>query len=134
VCLTLTITAPGAPPERLQAAETTDAPLDVVFWNGRRLLGRGSPSLGLSPKGGCACEVLTDEADWDAPTWDMLPAARSDLATTLAQLAAVLPRPFSFQAIWISDTVDRDHSVSLDELLGLASEGRLGTRDRYTVG
>lgn len=85
------------------------------------------------PEGGCGCSFLTDQADWNAPTWDMLPSARAALAETLRTLRRHTTHGFSFEAIWTGDSPTEDCNVSIQALAGLAAQNEIGTKVRYLV-
>jgi hypothetical protein len=98
----------------------------------------GPLELTISDGGGwhgssCACSLLADSANCNAPTWDIDLRARDKLVETIAILAAHLPRPFSIEAIWDGDPVDREHEVTADALVTLVADDALGTRDRYVM-
>jgi hypothetical protein len=137
MCLYVTVHVPAATRQALESIAAglgTQAPLDVAVF----VPGPGELELTISerrgPGGdGCACSLLADSADWHAATWAMEPPARAKLAKTIALLAERVPRPFTIEATWDGDLVERDHDVAADDVVRLAAAGELGTRDRYTV-
>jgi hypothetical protein len=58
-----------------------------VYASSSRSFGRGDAVL-MIPE---VHDLLTEEADWDAETWDMDPDGLEELAATLARLFAQLP-------------------------------------------
>jgi len=48
--------------------------------------------------------AMGDAADWNKPTWDLLPDALEGMAAALGLLHHEA-KGFSFQAIWIGDKV-----------------------------
>jgi hypothetical protein len=78
-----------------------------------------------------AHELLTDEADWNAMTWDMDPAGLERLAVTLEWLHEELPGEFTFQALAGEDPIEK--RVSRPELLRIVRVGQIGTRTRYRI-
>jgi hypothetical protein len=87
----------------------------------------------VSEDGGCACSLLDDDADWDAPTWAMRPEAREALARTLAAFAEGAGVEFAVEALWAGERAAAEHRVTGGELVALARSGALGTRARYVV-
>src|SRR5215216_2362155 len=64
-------------------------------------LGRGNPRLSISEKGeGCACSMLTDNADLNAPTWDFRPEVLPDLALALLFIFELASNGYIFEALW----------------------------------
>jgi hypothetical protein len=82
---------------------------------------------------GCACSLLTDDADWNAATWDMLEDARLRLGRTIEALGKSLPNGFTLEALWIGETPDETRTVTADELARIACASELGTKTRYEV-
>jgi len=78
-------------------------------------------------------DLLTDDADWDEPAWTMEPKGLAELAVTLGWLHGQLPQGFEFFAAWPPDDIDTTVDVSIDELVALVRESRIGTRSRYRV-
>jgi hypothetical protein len=76
-------------------------------------------------------DLLTDNADWDAMTWDMDPAGLERLAVTLQWLYDELPGEFTFEALWGEEPIEK--LVSRPELLRIVQAGQIGTRTRYRV-
>jgi hypothetical protein len=76
-------------------------------------------------------DLLTDEADWNAMTWDMEPAGLERLAVTLEWLHEELPGEFTFEALAGEEPIEK--RVSRPELLRIVRAGQIGTRTRYRV-
>jgi len=81
--------------------------------------------------GPCACDRLSDGADWDAPTWAMTPDGANQLAREIASLALAADAPMLLQALGGGDEPDHTVSLTLQELCDLAAASRLGTRTAY---
>src|SRR4051794_30707793 len=68
----------------------------------RRLFGLKRRPSGVvyipGPEGDCGCSFLADSADWNAPTWDMIPASVPRLARILRTLRQHTSSGFSFEA------------------------------------
>jgi len=53
----------------------------------------------VTEDGGCACGMLSDDADWNAETWAMRPEIIEPLAQTLAELLRLGPRRMTVAAV-----------------------------------
>ncbi len=87
----------------------------------------------LTIEDGCACHLLEDSADWDAPTWDMTCEELPKLAATLKQIDAHCFEPFVFEALWVGDKPQEQKRVSIDELNEIILAGKVGTKTSYLV-
>jgi hypothetical protein len=137
MCLILTVQAPETARPALEAAARSLPPGALrlhVESISRRPWGRTTIVQGsICEEGGCACSLLTDDADWDAPFWSMRPEALDPLAQTLEAVGAAAPEGFTVAALWAGDAPSQEQYVSLEGLIALARAGRLGTRTRYRV-
>ncbi len=136
MCLTLTVRVPEAARDALAAAVAA-LPVSAVAVappptgaHARRW--RWSRPEAAQVRVGCACDLLADDADWDAPTWAMHAAGRAALAATLGVLAGVAPGA-TVEVLWAGDAAEREVAVTPAELAGLAQASALGTRTRYVV-
>jgi hypothetical protein len=87
----------------------------------------------ISEDGGCACSLLSDEADWNAERWSMRPDVLERLASTLEVLARRGPRGLFIEALWSGETARETISVAPLQLAHLARHSGLGTHTRYIV-
>lgn len=140
MCLILKVRVPITQPNSLAAAIATLPPegLRVELEALPRLLPwlwvrRGKTTARVSETGGCACSVLADNADWDAPSWAMRPEVREPLGRTLETLAARVPDGMVVEALWSGDHPLREQVVTPAELGALARADGLGTRTRYYI-
>ncbi len=76
--------------------------------------------------------LLTDDADWDASTWDMDREGLELLAGTLEWLFGELPGELTFEATW-GDGPDEEKQVTRTALLALVRASEIGTKTRYRV-
>ncbi|MGB7922362.1 MAG: hypothetical protein WCF57_03880 [Pyrinomonadaceae bacterium] len=108
--------------------------LDFHFDGATSLLGRGHPHLSISEKGeSCACSMLTDEANWNAPTWDIRKEVLPELALALLFISERASNGYTFEAIWAGDKPEKNLEVSLNEMIEIAQKNRIGTKARYIV-
>jgi hypothetical protein len=95
---------------------------------GKGLLGRGRPHLEFH-----GCDLLSDEADWGAPTWAMTRDGIARLAEASLRLFERLSSPVVIQALWEGDEAETEESMTREDYLGILEAGALGTRTRYLV-
>ena len=87
----------------------------------------------VSEKGGCACSLLAENADWDAEVWAMRSDVLEPLARTLSSLAEAGPEGMVVEALWQGEKSEREERVTPRELAALALRSGLGTHTRYLV-
>ncbi len=85
------------------------------------------------PSGGCGCSFLADSADFDAPTWDMIPDTLPRLSEILCALYQHTTAGFSFDALWVNEYPAEERRISFNELLQLVAQSRLATKTRYLI-
>ncbi len=118
--------------EQIAVASTFSEGLEVQAK--QRWLRRRTPFLSIFEHSqGCACSLLTDDADWDAPAWDMHELALPKLASTLRKLRDSCSQGFVFEAMWIGDAPAEERRVTIDELVEIIREGKVGTKTKYHV-
>jgi hypothetical protein len=137
MCLMLIATAKAAEREKLeQAARQASASglrierehLPRWPWAGER-----PARATISEKDGCACSLLSDDADWHADFWAMRPEILERLATTLQVLIDEGPTHLTFEALWNGESALETVRVTEAELVQLARTSRLGTRSTYKL-
>jgi len=74
----------------------------------------------ISEEGGCACSLLSDQADWHADAWPMRPEILESLARTLEILAETGPTNLSVEALWLGEVPLKTVRVTTAELAELA--------------
>jgi hypothetical protein len=117
--------------EIAEAASRT-GPLHVRVAKGNAT--RRTPRVFLSePRQGCACSMLTDDADWNASVWDMHEPSRERLAAGIALLARSARGPMTFHALWQGERAAHERTLSVDELVSLVRRGAIETKARYVV-
>ena len=137
MCLILTVAAPSGEREELAeaASKAAAAGLRVEMEHSPRWpWARQSPARAvISEQGGCACSLLSDDADWNADAWAMRPEILEQLARTLQILADEGPPNLSVEALWVGEAPSETARVTPSELADLARSSRLGTRTRYEL-
>jgi hypothetical protein len=76
---------------------------------------------------------MSEDADWNAPTWSFDPAALDGLAKALRVLHDEASG-FSFQAIWIGDQPETRDRVPLREVIADVLNNRIRNKHVYLVG
>ena len=97
---------------------------------------RGNPAglLILSEPGkGCACSMLTDDAEWGKPQWDMRAEVLSRIAATLKNIAAIASEGFEFESLWIGDKADKTEVITIEDMLRIVRSGKIGQKTRYQI-
>jgi hypothetical protein len=135
MCLTVTVKIEGFDREDLErlaqslsCGESLGASVSRKGWFRRKpaLLHLGYGNM-------CACDLLSDEADWDAPTWAMNPAEASRLSRRIATLGELVRQPFTFEVLWHGTRPVHTVSVDVSTLASLADQSRLETKTSYYV-
>ena len=137
MCLSLKIRVPASERSALEAAVSKADLVGVrvellhrPIWTWAR---QRDAEASVSEKGGCACSLLADDADWDADAWAMRPEILEPLARTLVAVAESGPDGMVVEALWQGETAEREQSVTPTELAALARSSKLGTHTRYRV-
>lgn len=125
------------------AAATRPAPEDQILvflhpdrrWWLRRLMGPPTTcEAELGPEeSGCGCGFLSDEASVVEGVWHMAPDMRRRLANAFETFVGSLEAEVAVSAIWSGDRVKTREAVSLDQLVALTRQGKLGTHTRYRI-
>ena len=120
--------------ERLARQSTSSEKLEIHFEGTASFFGRGNPRLSISEAGeGCACSMLTDDADWNAPAWDIQPTLLLPLSNLVRYISERASNGLILEALWAGDKPEKNLELSPDELLSVVRENRVGTKTRYIV-
>jgi hypothetical protein len=91
----------------------------------------GLPALHFSVTGGCSCEFLSDDAEFEAETWALDSAHLPALALAVSILAKETRR-FSFCARWLTGERPRQtEKIRSAQLVKLVAENRVGNNVLY---
>lgn len=124
MCMIVSVTAPASDRETLQrVASRLDGPLAPFV-----VVDDGEP--GISAHG---CDLLTDDADWDAATWAMRAEALVELDRAWRTVFALVSGDVEVAATWSGDEIEQVESVSRSEFRHLTARSLLGTHTRYRV-
>jgi hypothetical protein len=128
MCLMMTFRIPA---ERSPSGEFAVGPLAVHV--GHRWPWTREVALTVSDGTSCACSLLAEDADWNAATWSLRPEMCDPLARTVQAVGEALLTDFTFEALWVSDQVEKTVEIDLNSLVELTRRDELGTRTRYVV-
>ena len=82
---------------------------------------------------GCACSLLADDADWNAPAWSFRPEVLPKIANVVRTLLSRARGQVVFEALWIGDDVSRTETVTSQQLLSTIEADRVATKTRYVI-
>ena len=137
MCLVVSVelfVVPKKDAQLLISQQRSSDAIDLRFEGMTEIFNRGNPRLSLSEKGeGCACSMLTDDADWNATTWDMREEIVAALADTIITIHRQAGNGFAFEALWIGDRPKTEQRVTIDDLAGRVRCNQVGTKVRYVV-
>lgn len=89
-------------------------------------------ALSFSRDGGCSCSLMSDDADWNKPVWDLEPEILEPLAKAL-QILGEESGGFSLQAIWIGDSPETKSEITLTEILQVVRNNQIRNKHIYMV-
>ena len=91
----------------------------------------GGSGLHFAVSGGCSCEFLSDDADFEGETWTLAVAHLPALAQALSILAKETGR-FSFIARWLNgERQRRTKKIRSAKLVKVVEENRIGNNVLY---
>lgn len=94
----------------------------------------GLPSLHFAVTGGCSCEFLSDDAEFESETWVLSPEHLASLSQAVLALSKECKK-FSFVAQWLTgERPRRTERVSGSVLAKLVAENQVGNNVLYVVG
>ncbi len=73
-------------------------------WRGKP---KGEFTISNDGEGCCACNMLTDDADWDNKYWDINQEDLIALTFTVKRIFELCPEGFEFAAIWAGDKIEK---------------------------
>ena len=82
---------------------------------------------------GCACSMLTDDADWKSQEWKLRPHVLPLLAKTVSEIFKRYRKGFVFSAEWASEPANKTVMISIDDLNSAITNGRIANNTKYTV-
>ena len=108
--------------------------VELYFQGTTSFFGRGNARFNISEANeGCACSMLTDDADWNAEFWDLQPALLPHTANLLSLINERVLDGFIFEALWAGDRPAETLTVSFDELKDSVLKNQIKTKAKYVV-
>lgn len=89
-------------------------------------------ALWFSRDGGCSCSLMSDNADWNEPVWELEPEILEPLAKAL-QVLGEEAGGFTFQAIWMGDKPETSSESTLPEILKEIRNNQVKNKHVYRV-
>ena len=118
----------------LFAAQIPSSEVQLYFQGTTSFFGRGNTRFNISEIGqGCACSMLTDNADWNDEFWDFQISLLPPTAKLLADICERVPNGFTVEALWAGDKPEETLTVSLAELSNLVLKNQIKTKAKYVV-
>lgn len=78
-------------------------------------------------------DALTDDADWDDRYWDFEKEKLNEVKDRIRDEYSKSSGGITFAALWAGDEPENEIEESIEGLLQRFDEGRIGTKDRYTL-
>ena len=129
MCMTIKASSADVEPDRIVAiARAWPADKTPFYVDGRGGL-RPKP-IGFALHG---CDLLSDEADWDAETWEMKPEALPKLADSFAWLFDQIDQGLIVEALWDGGRHGETVATSAPAFLEVVRAGAIGTKTRYVI-
>jgi len=94
---------------------------------------REKPVVIYVSAGGCACSLLSDDADWGDEYWALEPKAADQLGIGLVAFAQHGPDRITFQALWLGERADREVEVDAPALATLIRDKGPRVKVRYIL-
>lgn len=79
------------------------------------------------------CDLLSEDADWDAPTWSMTPDAIAELERVWQVVFASTDGDIVLTAIWSDDDPTAEVALSRASFIQLTRASLIGTHTRYRI-
>lgn len=136
MCLILSVELLQMPKKEAElfAEQIPSSSVELYFQGTTSFFGRGNARFNISETGqGCACSMLTDNADWNDEFWDFQPSVLLPTANLLAHINERVPNGFIVEALWAGDKLEETLTVSFDELKDLVLQNQIKTKAKYVV-
>lgn len=128
----LEILASIAPEAKSRISAERLSQLSGLAVTSRKVL--GVPSLHFAVTGGCSCDFLSDDADFESETWILAPDHLAALSQAVSALSKECKK-FSFVAHWLNgERPRRTERVSGSVLAELISENKVCYNVLYIAG
>ena len=130
MCLEITASIPPDAKGRVSAARLSQ--LSGLCVSSRKV--NGHPGLHFAVTGGCSCEFLSDEAEFESEMWALSTAHLPALSQAVSLLSQEC-KNFSLVAHWLGgERMAKTQKISGAALAKLIAENRLGNNVVYVAG
>ena len=134
MCLSLIVTLPQEKQKYADLIADKSSTNEMKAYKEKRLFGRAARYLFIANEpGNYACNLLTDDADWDAETWDIIPSTLPHISGVVTNIYKYLPEGFLFEALWSGDKPRVKKTVTISELERLIQSDKIETKTTYQV-
>ena len=134
MCLSLIITLPEEKQKNAKKIADKASTDKLIVFEEKRWFKKRSRFLFISKENrGCACDLLTDDADWDAETWDIIESYLPDLSLIISSLSEEIPEGFIFEALWAGDVQKGKLLVTAEELSKIIRSNKIKIKITYQV-
>lgn len=89
--------------------------------------------LQFSRDGSCSCDLLSENADFEGPSWLLKEDAAQQLAQAI-QLVGKEAKSFTFQSRWLGDKIEPPQRIKLSELLAAIRSNTVPKNTPLVVG
>ena len=108
--------------------------LPVSVFTPRKWFKKLQPFLQIAEeKNSCACSLLTEDADWDANTWSIIPKNLHLLANTITEIHKKSKSDITLEALWAGDKPIKEKKISIEEIVNLITDNKLGNKIKYRI-
>ncbi len=134
MCLTISIKLPRRYQTKADLIADKASTENFAVFKEKRWFGKLPRLLFLSSDAGCcACDLLSDDADWNAHCWDFNESYLSSISEALFNISKEIKEDFLFQALWAGDRPSTTHEVTVAELSQIIIENKVETKATYHV-
>ena len=127
MCLEVLI-VPAAP-NKVSAERLSEASGLRIFQN----RWPAASAMQVSLDGGCSCSLMSDNADWNHPTWDLKPSVLEGIATAL-RLLDEEAGGFTLHAVWIGEEPETRERAPLRDVIDDVLGNKIRNKHLYIVG
>ncbi len=134
MCLSLIITLPQERQKDADAISEKASTENLKVFKEKRWFRRPSRYLYIASEfESCACDLLTDDADWNAETWDLIKSFLPELSLVFSNLCEQIPEGFLFDALWAGDEPNSRLVVNGTGLSDIIKDNKIKIKITYQV-
>ena len=103
---------------------------EVRNWRGKP---KGKFTISNDGEGCCACNMLTDDADWDNKYWDINQEDLVALAFTVNKVSGLCPEGFEFAALWAGDKIEKTKLINIQDFIEIIKSNKIENKTQYKI-